>query len=187
MYFTSGEPPGAHLVRLEAPGMLTRLRGCAAMSYRSGACMPISVMDAAREPDVDDFFEWDAGKFGLGVRDMDAEHQTLIALMNALHRLHQAGAPRSAQARAVTELVSFTVKHFADEEAYMEKIGYPDLRVHAGVHRNLLKRVTEYHDEFQKTGQLGEAFFMFLKTWLKAHICGVDARYGAHARQHHAA
>jgi hemerythrin-like metal-binding protein len=139
------------------------------------------------EPDVDNFFEWDAGKFGLGVREMDTEHQKLIGLMNHLHRLYQAGAPRPEQAKALGELVNFTVRHFADEEAYMEKIGYPELRVHTGVHKNLLARVTEYNNEFQKTGKLTDAFFMFLKTWLKAHICGVDAKYGAHSRQHHAA
>jgi len=83
--------------------------------------------------------------------------------------------------------VNFTVKHFADEEAFMEKVGYPELRVHTGVHKSLLARVTEYNNEFQKTGKLSDAFFMFLKTWLKAHICGVDAKYGLFSKQHHAA
>ena len=136
---------------------------------------------------MDSFFEWDAGRYALGVGDMDREHQRLIGLMNSLHRLYQAGAPRADQARALDELVSYTVRHFADEEAYMEKIGYPGMRIHAGVHRNLLAQVTEYSDGFRKTGRLTDAFFMFLKTWLKAHICGVDTRYSAHSREHHAA
>jgi hemerythrin-like metal-binding protein len=135
---------------------------------------------------VDNFFEWDAGKFSLGVREMDAEHQKLIGLMNHLHRLHEAGATRPELAKALGELVNYTVRHFADEEAFMAKIGYPELRIHAGVHKNLLGRVTEYANEFQKTGTLTDSFFMFLKTWLKAHICGVDAKYGQHS-QHHAA
>ena len=44
------------------------------------------------EATVSNFFEWDAGKFGLNVREMDAEHQKLIALMNKLHVLHEKGA-----------------------------------------------------------------------------------------------
>ena len=136
---------------------------------------------------MDNFFEWDAGKFGLGVSEMDSEHQRLIGLMNRLHRLYQAKAPLPEQSRALGELVRFTVRHFADEEAYMAKIGYPELRVHAGVHKNLLARVTAFNAEFEQSGRLTDAFFMFLKTWLKAHICGVDIKYGAHARQHTAA
>jgi hemerythrin len=136
---------------------------------------------------MDSFFEWDAGKYGLGVREMDGEHQRLVGLMNTLHRLYAAGAPRADQARALGELVAYTIRHFADEEVYMEKIGYPGLRVHAGVHRNLLSQVTEYSDGFQKTGKLTDPFLMFLKTWLKAHICGIDTRYSAYSREHHAA
>jgi len=42
---------------------------------------------------VDNFFEWDASKFSVGVRDMDSEHQKLVGLMNTLHRLFQARGP----------------------------------------------------------------------------------------------
>lgn len=129
------------------------------------------------------FFEWDASKFSLGVRDMDGEHQTLIGLMNKLHSLHEAGATAPIVGKALTEFVNYTVKHFADEEAYMERVGYPELRIHAGVHKTLLGRVTEFVQEFQRSGKLTPQFFMFLKTWLKAHICGVDARYAKFAAE----
>jgi hemerythrin len=140
-----------------------------------------------REAIVGNFFEWDSGKYGLNVREMDAEHQKLIALMNKLHLLHEKGAATPELGKALGELVAYTVQHFADEEAFMARIGYPELRVHTGVHKSLLARVTEYAEEFKKSGKLTDAFFMFLKTWLKAHICGVDAKYGQHANHTHAA
>lgn len=133
------------------------------------------------------FFEWDQAKYGLDVREMDAEHQKLISLMNGLHALHERKATAAELGKALGEFAAYTVKHFADEEAYMAKIGFPELRVHAGVHKSLLARVTEYADEFKRTGKLTDAFFMFLKTWLKAHICGVDTKYGQHAHHTHAA
>lgn len=133
------------------------------------------------------FFEWDNGKYSLNVHEMDAEHRKLVGLMNTLHQLHEQGAGATELGRALGEFVNFTVKHFADEEAYMAKIGYPELRVHAGVHKSLLARVTEYAGEFKAKGKLTDPFFMFLKTWLKAHICGVDAKYGHHANHTHAA
>jgi len=133
------------------------------------------------------FFEWDNGKYGLDVREMDAEHQKLIALMNTLRVLYEKHAGAAELGEALGELATYTAKHFADEEAYMTKIEYPELRVHAGVHKNLLARVSEYATEFRKMGKLSDAFFMFLKMWLKAHICGVDMKYSQHARKTHAA
>jgi hemerythrin len=139
--------------------------------------------EKAEDPTMSNFFEWDSAKLALGVREMDLEHQTLIGMMNKLHALHQSNAATPVVAKALTEFANFTVKHFADEEAYMERIGYPELRIHAGVHKTLLARVTEFNLVFQRTGKLTDEFFMFLKTWLKAHICGVDARYAKHRPQ----
>ncbi len=127
------------------------------------------------------FFEWAAAKLSLGVGDMDAEHQTLIGLMNTLYRLNEAGAEAPVVGKGLGEFLNFAVKHFGDEEAYMERIGYPELRIHADVHRTLVGRMTEFAQEFQRSGRLTPQFFMFLKTWLQAHICGVDARYAKFA------
>jgi hemerythrin len=33
----------------------------------------------------------------------------------------------------------------------------------------------------KKTGTLSEPFFVFLKMWLKAHICGIDIKYARQA------
>ena len=131
---------------------------------------------------MSDYFAWDATQYGLGVPEMDHEHQTLIGLMNKVHALHLAGAPRAAQGKALDELVAYTVRHFKDEEAYMTRIGYPGLRLHAGVHQQLLDRVGVFAAEFARTGVLTDAFFAFLKMWLKAHICGIDIKYTHHSQ-----
>jgi hemerythrin-like metal-binding protein len=164
------------------PDQVTRIAADAAHRLIAAAAAA-RVTSNTPELIMDIFFEWDPGKYGLDVPDMDAEHQTLIGLMNSLHRLHQAGAGTPALAKSLGEFLKFTVKHFADEEAYMARIDYPDLRVHAGVHKQLLARVGEFHTEFLRTGKLTDAFFMFLKTWLKAHICGIDAKYGNRSRR----
>jgi len=127
---------------------------------------------------MSDYFVWDPAQYGIKVQAMDREHETLIGLMNKVHTLHQAGAATPALAKALNELVAYTQKHFADEEAYMAKIGFPELRLHAGIHKQLLERVGVFAAEFARTGALTDAFFAFLKMWLKAHICGIDAKYG---------
>lgn len=130
---------------------------------------------------MSDFFEWDAGKFGLGIDKIDDEHQQIIAAMNDLHRAYEAKAPRARLAEAIERLKKVTVVHFKDEEAYMEKIGYPDLRKHRHMHQHLLDRLETFVTAFRASGVLTEDFFMFLKMWLKSHICGIDTQYAKHA------
>ncbi len=129
------------------------------------------------------FFVWDPATLGLNVPEMDREHQVLIGLMNRLHELHTEGAATVTVAKVLDELVSFTKTHFADEEAYMARTGYSELKNHALIHKQLLDQVSGYIAQFQKAGKLTDAFFSFLKFWLRAHICGIDMKYSpkAHA------
>lgn len=128
------------------------------------------------------FFEWDAGKLSLNIPEMDDEHKVLIGLMNELHRLNEAQAPFGDQLRALDKLVSYTTKHFADEEAYMERIGFPGLRIHKGVHRQLLEKLAAHAASARASRKLPDDLFVFFKMWLSAHIRGVDTKYALHAR-----
>lgn len=130
-----------------------------------------------------DFFKWDPGRLALNIDAMDREHQQLISHMNEVHALHEAAAQRSAVARAVGDLVSYTKKHFADEEAYLRKIGYAELKIHCIIHQQLLDRMDQFVKAFEQGGELGQDFFRFLKHWLSAHICGIDMKYAQAARQ----
>lgn len=126
-------------------------------------------------------FIWDPDKLALGVAEMDAEHMRLIELMNRLQRLYASGAPAAEQGKAFAALADYTVRHFRDEEAYMERVGYPGLAVHQGVHRNLLSKVNAHAQAFKEKGHFTEELFAFLHMWLRAHICGVDMKYAHHA------
>lgn len=130
---------------------------------------------------MSDFFEWDAAKYGLDIPKIDDDHQQIIAAMNDLHAACEAKSPRARQAEAFDRLLRVTIAHFKDEEAYMEKIGYPDLRKHRHMHQHLLERLDFFHKEFKAGGELGAELFMFLKMWLKSHICGIDTQYARHA------
>jgi hemerythrin-like metal-binding protein len=130
---------------------------------------------------MSDLFEWNAATYGLNVPEMDSEHQVLIGYMNKLHELHRKGAPTADLRAALDTLVNYTVKHFADEEAYMAKTGFPAAKTHAGVHKQLLGQVGAHVETFRSAGKLSDEFFNFLTFWLKAHIRGVDAKYAKHS------
>jgi hemerythrin len=129
------------------------------------------------------FFQWDPSRLSLDVPDMDREHQVLIACMNTLHELHEAEASPNLIRAAIEKLLVVTTKHFADEEAYMQRIGYDGLRVHQGVHRQLLERLAGYEDAYRRERVLSPEFFQFLKMWLSAHIRGIDMKYASFAHQ----
>jgi hemerythrin len=132
---------------------------------------------------MSDFFEWDPKRLFLDVPAMDSEHQGLIAAMNTLHDLYEANAPADRIGAALGKLVDLTVKHFAHEEAYLERISYPGLRVHAGVHRQLLDRLRGFQEAWGRDHKLTPEFFAFLKMWLSAHIAGIDMKYSRHVHQ----
>jgi hemerythrin-like metal-binding protein len=127
---------------------------------------------------MSELFTWDPLKYSVKVPDMDREHQTLIRLMNTVYALHESGATRPVIGRALGELVSYTRRHFADEEAYMAQIGYADLPAHARIHGQMLERAGTFVADFERSGNLSEEFFNFLKFWLKSHIRGIDIKYG---------
>lgn len=117
----------------------------------------------------------------IGVDAMNQQHQVLIGIMNRLHDQFEAGADQAEQAKSLVELAEFTVKHFKEEEQYMAAIQYPTLESHKMIHAKLLEEFDTHKANFEKTGKLAGAFFTFLKLWLKAHIMGIDKKYGSYS------
>jgi hemerythrin len=125
-----------------------------------------------------DFFVWDATKLSTKVAEMDKEHIELIRLMNKVHASVEAKKSFPEIKKELADLGNYTVKHFKDEEIFMEKIKYQGLSTHKIIHQKLLEQFGEYMAEFEKTRHLDEKFFRFLTVWLKSHIMGVDVKYG---------
>lgn len=123
-------------------------------------------------------FVWDPEKYSVGVQEMDDEHKILIGIMNRLYNRNAGGAPIEELNKIIDELVNFTKKHFTDEEDYMQKMNYPELRTHHALHLDLFRELQRHIDEFREGQmQIRRNFFDFLTAWLAAHIIGVDKRY----------
>ena len=140
-------------------------------------------VEQKQRQDVAGFFEWDAAKLSLQIQEMDDEHKVLISLMNRLHALDERKASGTELVHALDELVAYTAKHFADEEKYMERVAYPGLRIHRGVHKQLLEKLAGFQTELRSTHKVSVDLFVFLKMWLSAHICGIDMKYAHHVRE----
>ena len=132
-------------------------------------------------------FEWDAQKYSINVKEMDDEHQVLINIMNKLAQKNEIGAGKAELKSILEDLLNKTKKHFAHEEQYFSSL--PDYHMgasHKKIHSTLIQRLEDYAQDFSKSdGSLSKDFFIFLKVWLSAHICGIDSKYGAIASQQH--
>lgn len=124
------------------------------------------------------FFKWDKERLTTHVEAMDNEHIKLINIMNKLYERHEAKAGKGELLALIKELGAWTVTHFQHEEKFFDTLGYSQANVHKKIHKDLLERFMGHQAEFEKTGVLSPAFFQFLKTWLTAHIMGIDVKYG---------
>lgn len=128
-------------------------------------------------------FQWREA-FGVGDSVIDEQHKQLFALLARLHRdIHTCQASVVVKA-ALQELLDYTQHHFAEEEALMETVGYPDFAQHKRLHDQLLQRTHEMSerctlDEEDMSIELLE----FLNAWLIQHILEQDRAIGHYLRQ----
>lgn len=118
----------------------------------------------------------------LDVNSMDSQHKGLLDIMNKLYDDYQKGADFAILSTSLNQLAEKTVKHFSDEEAYMESIDFPNLGTHKVIHKDLLEKFGAHKEKFEQEKQLNDEFFNFLKFWLRSHIMGIDTKYAQHSK-----
>ncbi|MEI6437775.1 MAG: bacteriohemerythrin [Candidatus Omnitrophota bacterium] len=113
----------------------------------------------------------------IGIDSIDNEHKKLIGLINRL----QAGGvlPGKREVDAVlTELMDYTVYHFANEEKLFKKYAYPDAAAHVKAHMVFTDRIAGLCDVFDKgSTAVGQEAVDFLRDWLVNHIILLDKKY----------
>ncbi|HAJ45318.1 MAG TPA: hypothetical protein DCL54_01905 [Alphaproteobacteria bacterium] len=126
--------------------------------------------------------QWDAA-LDIGVEAMNEDHREILDVMNQIHDAHGRGQSGAVINLLVANLAEVCSAHFADEEAYMARIGYPGLASHKIIHQHLLGEYAKHAEAIKANGgRANDEFFGFLRRWLVAHIKGIDAKYGAHAK-----
>lgn len=123
-------------------------------------------------------FEW-RDEFNIGVEVIDKEHQRLFKIINKLFafREEEKDSQWTCQ-EGIKYFKGHAVKHFADEEAYMESIDYEGLERHRHIHRDFRERILPaLEQELEKTGYAPDAVDHFLGVctgWLIGHTMTED-------------
>ena len=125
------------------------------------------------------FFTW-TSNMSVGVKAADDDHKRLIDLLNKLYEGMKSGQGREVVGKVLDELVSYTKYHFAREEEFFAKTGYP-ADDHKKEHKDLVEQAVKLQSRYKKGETvLSVETLDFLKNWLNGHILGTDKKYTAH-------
>jgi hemerythrin len=115
----------------------------------------------------------------VGVTELDLQHKRLFAMINDLNDAMMQGKGKEVLSRVIVGLLDYTRTHFATEERYFERFGYPRADTHKKEHAYFTGKVAEFKDDFEQ-GKLGVSVkvMQFLSDWLQHHIKVADKDYG---------
>ena len=128
-------------------------------------------------------FKWD-DKYSVGVSSIDAQHQSIVELINQLFEGIQLGQAEETASRTLQRVVSYAKTHFAEEEELMRRCEYPDYKEHKRIHDAFIQEMAGLVAR-QIRGGPAVAFdtFDFLQSWWIEHIQGTDQKYSSHFKR----
>ncbi|MFW5836446.1 MAG: bacteriohemerythrin [Desulfovibrionaceae bacterium] len=120
-------------------------------------------------------------ELSVGREDIDAQHKSLISMINDLDEQLHGGAAQPVLADLVDRLKNYAQEHFASEEQILEQADYPELLEHQREHIDFIRRVSQFDKDCRSGAcSLNDDVLAFLKTWLVEHIMGTDQKYVPH-------
>lgn len=120
--------------------------------------------------------EWRQG-FKVNIEQVDAEHQHLFTLVKALDL--------DSVEKTVEELLDYVVVHFSNEQALMERSGYPAFEQHLKLHEDFAGHVADFLGSGEPwTEERVQDLRRFLNKWLVGHIMTHDLRFGKWYQEH---
>lgn len=116
---------------------------------------------------------------------IDSEHKELINAINDLLAACSQGQGRAKVEGTASFLLSYTKKHFADEEKLQIESGYPDYVNHKRYHTEFVKTVNALVNDLKKDGPtipLVAKVNQAVAGWLINHIKREDVKIAAHIK-----
>ena len=121
-------------------------------------------------------------EFQTGISAIDGQHQRLVDMVNQLDDVRKTPYKsikdkQSAVGEVVTEMVDYTISHFAFEESLMEDAGYEFYNAHKRIHELLIQRAGEYTERWSSGEDIADELYSVLSKWLFNHIRNDDRAF----------
>jgi hemerythrin len=122
-----------------------------------------------------------SSRYRLDVPEVDAQHRRWFGLTGAFLDLAQSRQADAAVVEAaLTDAVDYAKEHFANEEALMRRVRFPEseYKRHCGLHRTFATRAENMVERWI-LGQTVEPTEIagFMRGWLVGHILSTDIKY----------
>jgi diguanylate cyclase (GGDEF)-like protein/hemerythrin-like metal-binding protein len=122
---------------------------------------------------IDWIKDWESG-----VRSIDTEHRLIVHLGNELINLSISESPNAYILKKIDELFSFIRTHFRNEEAILERVGYPELANHRNIHEECLREgKSVYRDYLNHVGNPSMFFNLLVNKIITEHMVKEDSKY----------
>jgi len=124
-------------------------------------------------------------RFAIHYQELDEQHRGFFDLLNEL--LARLGVPeaRVDLTPAFQRLTNYALNHFAREEFYMARSGFPGLAGHRQAHARFVHQLLDFNRRFHpRDPLLLQELVEFLRTWLIEHIIGLDFEFAPHLRRY---
>ena len=118
----------------------------------------------------------------IGVDSIDEQHKELFRRTDVLMKeIFVAGVDYKQKCMsAIQFLKDYTVKHFADEEAYQKSIGYKDCEAHKKLHEKFVQTLLIHEEKMAGSDFASKdvkEFIGMIVAWLLYHISDADQKY----------
>ena len=115
----------------------------------------------------------------VGNETLDQHHRRLFALLEELELAVEDSGGLDAVTRVFAELNAYIIDHFAQEEAMMDKAGFPFLDLHRHSHQIIAMRVSDMAAGLDAANfsRIAGELRVFLSGWLLHHIEIEDFEY----------
>ena len=121
-------------------------------------------------------------EFLTGIEAVDGQHQRLVDMVTQLDQVRKTSYPtvdqkQEAVGNVVSEMIDYTISHFAFEESLMEDARYKFFNAHKRIHELLIKRAGEYQVRWQSGEDIADELYDVLHRWLFNHIRNDDRAF----------
>ena len=122
----------------------------------------------------------------LGMPEIDAQHQELVNRVSELLMMPERASFVTEVEKTLNFLGEYVIKHFQDEEAVQEQIGFPEREEHKQTHKEFLNRFDKLKQEFDEKGHstiLALNINSSIIQWVINHIKEEDSKIGKFYRE----
>jgi hemerythrin len=117
--------------------------------------------------------------YSVGVPELDQQHKVLFEIINCVADFGASSSAARSESfhNILNSLFAYVHKHFAEEQAYLRKIQYPEYEDHVAQHESFLNDLDSLSNRAMDENLDSIELYRFLSDWLSEHVLELDQQY----------